>query len=225
MEKTVAETVTENYKTASVFKKYGIDFCCGGKKTISQACKEKGIDEKELLKELEQTKPEEKDANKMNVSDLIDYIVDKHHTYTREKIPEITQYAEKIAKVHGKNHPELIEVDKIFKKIGEELLSHLEKEEKVLFPHIKNSDKIVEGPIHAMEHEHEIIGEQLKKIREITNNYTLPENACNTYRVTFKLLEEFEEDVHKHIHLENNILFPKAVKNEHNKGNTNQTCC
>lgn len=223
MEKTVAETVTENYKTASVFKKYGIDFCCGGKKTISQACKEKEIDEKKLLKELEQT--EEKDANKMNINELIDYIINKHHTYTREKIPEITQYSQKIAKVHGKNHPELIEVNKIFKEIGEELLGHLEKEEQALFPHIKNSDKIVEGPIHAMEHEHEIIGEQLKKIREITDNYKLPENACNTFRVTFKLLEEFEDDIHKHIHLENNILFPKAVKNEHNKSNTNKTCC
>ncbi|MBC5994510.1 iron-sulfur cluster repair di-iron protein [Pontibacter cellulosilyticus] len=229
---TVGELVAKDYRKAQVFKKYGIDFCCGGKKSVKQVCAEKGISQEELEQELlamdEAEKSREQDYDKWGPTFLADYIVNMHHTYVREAIPVLYEYTNKIANVHGGRHPELVEVAKHFTNIANELEAHMPKEERVLFPYIKqleeakkNSVKLdkpafgsIQNPINMMEMEHEHAGNELEKIRELTNNYTLPADACATYTVAFKKLKEFENDLFHHIHLENNVLFPKALELE-----------
>jgi regulator of cell morphogenesis and NO signaling len=166
--------------------------------------------------------------NDWSLSFLADYIVNTHHSYVSKSLPELRTYATKVAKVHGAHHPELIPVRQLVEDINEELTGHMVKEENILFPFIKqleaaksNGKKVepsgfgtVENPINMMEHEHEAVGKNLEKIRVLTNNYALPEDACASYKLLFKMLEEFESDLFIHIHLENNILFPKALKLE-----------
>ncbi|MCJ8163305.1 iron-sulfur cluster repair di-iron protein [Pontibacter sp. E15-1] len=231
---TIGELVASDFRKAQVFKKYGIDFCCGGKKTVAQACEEKGVDKEALENELNTTSTtttanaRETDYANWQPSFLADYIVNMHHTYVREAIPALYEYTTKIASVHGKSHPELLEVARHFVNVANELEAHMPKEERVLFPYIKQLDEAkkqgilldepafgtIQNPINMMEMEHEQAGKELEAIREKTNNYTLPPDACATYTVAFKKLQEFEEDLHRHIHLENNILFPKALELE-----------
>ncbi len=155
---------------------------------------------------------------------MADYIEKKHHRYVENKIQEITPFLEKVARVHGDRHPELNEIRQLFDASAGELTAHMKKEEQILFPFIRkmvaaqNQNTTVQAPfgtvqnpIQMMMHEHENEGERFRKIAALTDNYTPPEDACNTYRVTFFLLKEFEEDLHLHIHLENNILFPKSI--------------
>lgn len=230
-EKTVADYVTENIKTAHVFKKYGIDFCCGGNISVEKACAQKNVDIKQLEKELSEVdvvKDLIEDYDKWELDFLMIYIENVHHTYVRESLPFISQYANKVAKVHGNKHPEVIEVNNLFHEVANELLTHLEKEEKVLFPFIKQlfeakknnsmyripSFNTVNNPVRMMEYEHENAGNIFKEIARLTNNYLPPEGACNTHRALYAKLEEFELDLHKHIHLENNILHPKAIRLE-----------
>ena len=231
--KTVGEVVAENYKTADVFKKYGIDFCCGGGVSISEICKKKNLDfsevEKDLLK-IDSDVPRSHDFNNWKLDFLIDYILNTHHQYVLENIPLIIQYSDKVAKVHGQNHPETIEINKLFHAVAEELIDHMKKEENILFPFIKvqvqehKTDSIkpnppfgtVQNPIRMMESEHEMAGDIFKNIDKLTNNYQPPEGACNTFKVLYAKLQEFEEDLHQHIHLENNILFPRAILLEQN---------
>jgi regulator of cell morphogenesis and NO signaling len=226
---TVGELAAKDYKKVEVFKKYGVDFCCGGKKTLSKVCKDKGINQEQLEKELYlaeiSTKLPSQDYNTWNLDFLADYIVQTHHKYVIKAMPLIFEYSQRVAKVHGAEHPETIEAAAIFVKIMDELNRHMMKEENVLFPYIKHlskqnkSEKInsqppfgtVKNPINMMEHEHDIVGEMMGNIRKVTNNYTLPDDACNSYRYAYAKLQEFEEDLHQHIHLENNILFPKAI--------------
>lgn len=226
---TIGEIVTKDYRKAQVFKRYGIDFCCGGKKTIKEVCDKKGIDAAAVTKALESiandTSSSENDYTKWDIGFLTDYIINTHHQYVKENTPFIVELANKVAKVHGDQHPEVLEVARLFNQVAEDLTLHLSKEEKVLFPFIKELALVqreggklpesafgnVSNPIHVMESEHEQAGELLHTIREITNDFTLPENACNSYTILYKKLDEYENDLHKHVHLENNILFPKAL--------------
>lgn len=223
-EKTVADFVTENIKTADVFKKYGIDFCCGGGITLEKACAKNNVDQTLLEKEL-------LDATKIidrtyaydtwNLTFLIDHIINIHHTYVTESLPILSQYANKVAKVHGKHYPQVVTINKLFHEVANELLAHLQKEEQILFPYIKQMEATnsegsspfgsVHNPIRMMEHEHENAGDIFKEIARLTNNYMPPEDACNTFKALYSKLQEFEEDLHRHIHLENNILHPKAI--------------
>jgi regulator of cell morphogenesis and NO signaling len=231
MENTIAELVVKNYKTAAIFKRHGIDFCCGGKISISEACDKQGVHQETLLKELQEALhmlPEKNDAASLELDELTRYIVDTHHNYVRQRIPEIEPFLEKVIRVHGEKHPELKQVRELFDAIKEELLTHMQKEENVLFPYIRtmveaqNTQKTIEAPhfgtiknpIRVMEHEHELAGDKCREIRNLTQNLTPPEGACNTYRVTFAMLDEFENDLHRHVHLENNILFPQSTQLE-----------
>jgi len=220
----IGEIVAHDYRAAAVFKEAGIDFCCGGKKSIDETCSEKGIDKSKLMEKLEKLDsiPNTTTHNfiEWDPSFLCDYIVNTHHKFVLKSLPELVQYTQKIASVHGDRHPELIEVSELFSEINRELLQHLKNEEEVLFPAIKealssgsqNAKSIIIKEIARLSEEHEFAGGAMDKINIITHNYLLPEDSCNTYSVSFKLLEQFEDDLHTHVHLENNILFPKAIK-------------
>lgn len=225
----VGKIVAENYKAASIFKKYRIDFCCNGNRTIADASRDKSLDEgmliEELLSMVNKKEGDEIDFKAFPLDLLADYIEKTHHRYIETKIPEITPYLNKIVRVHGERHPELAVVEKLFLESAGDLTAHLRKEELMLFPHIRqlvktqlSKEKLPEtkrgtatAMVHQMEHEHEAEGERFSIISELTGDYAPPEDACNTYRVTLSLLKEFEEDLHRHIHLENNILFPKSI--------------
>ncbi|MBC7567646.1 MAG: iron-sulfur cluster repair di-iron protein, partial [Pedobacter sp.] len=226
---TIGEIVNKDYRKAQVFKRYGIDFCCGGKKTIAEVCKTKGIDTTQLEKDLEVMSDEayssENDYLKWDTNFLVDYIINTHHRYVKDNTGFIKELANKVAKVHGVQHPEAIKIASIYSEVADDLLLHLEKEEKILFPFIKELVRVeadgsvmpesllgnVANPIQMMEAEHEKAGEALQMIREITQNFTLPADACNSYMILYKKLDEYENDLHRHVHLENNVLFPKAI--------------
>lgn len=224
----IGEVVAQDYRTASVFKKYGIDFCCQGNRTILDACSAKKLDAKSVVSDLNSISNEKSedsiDYQSWPIDLLVDYIEKKHHRYVEEKIQEIKPYLDKICRVHGDRHPELFEINEHFNASAGELAMHMKKDELVLFPFVRKMAKAkqenlkieaphfgaVQNPVNKMMHEHTHEGERFRKIEALSNNYTPPEDACNTYRVTFALLKEFEADLHVHIHLENNILFPKG---------------
>jgi regulator of cell morphogenesis and NO signaling len=223
IKRSLGEIVADDFRTAEVFKEVGIDFCCGGKKTLEQACTEKKLEVTSVVKKLEnlQTLPSNPGQNYKDwpLDFLADYIVNTHHKYVFKTLPELVLYTKKIANVHGSNHPELTEVAELFDKINTELLQHLKNEEEILFPAIKEALKssskkaqeTIFSEITRMSGEHEFAGGAMDKINEITKGYLVPADGCNTYLVTFKLLHQFEDDLHIHVHLENNILFPKAL--------------
>jgi len=229
---TVGEIVTKDFRTASVFTEYGIDFCCGGNKTLQKACEEKSVNITELQEKLNKAtqgeKGNETDFNSWDLDLLADYIEKTYHRYIKEKTPVILQYLEKIRGVHGAHHPELFEIYDLFSHSAMDLSMHLQKEERILFPMIRqlaeseNSNQdaelghcgTIENPISVMMDEHVTEGARFEKISELSQGYTVPPDGCNTYSATYTLLEEFEQNLHKHIHLENNILFPKAIKSE-----------
>ena len=230
--KSIGSFVAEDYRTAAVFQKYKIDFCCKGGKTIEEVCIVKNIPAKQLLNELENTlhnnDKQSIDFKTWPLDLLIDYIIKKHHRYIEQTAPVLVQYLNKLCKVHGANHPELFKIREEFTASAEELMMHMKKEEGILFPFIvklitarKTNEELiqpgfgsVQNPIQMMMQEHEIEGDRFVKIAELSNNYAPPADACSTYKVAFSLLKEFENDLHYHIHLENNILFPKAVEME-----------
>ena len=228
----IGELVAKDYRTASVFKKYSIDFCCQGNRTIEEACEKKNIDTKKVLEDLvammESKSESTTDYQSWPLDLLADYIEKKHHRYVQEKTLEIQPYLDKICKVHGERHPELLKIKEEFNASAGELAAHMKKEELILFPFIRKMTQAkmenikvdaahfgtVINPIQMMMDEHTVEGNRFRKIEELSNNYTPPQDACNTYRVSFSLLKEFEQDLHLHIHLENNILFPKAIEIE-----------
>lgn len=227
----IGELVANDYRAASVFKKHGIDFCCNGNRTLSDASSAK-VSVEQLMDELNgittKTTDDNVDYKSWPLDLLADYIEKKHHRYAEAKITEIKPYLNKIVKVHGERHPELRKVEELFLASAGELTTHMKKEELMLFPFIRkmvnakmNNEPIptpmfgsVRNPIETMMKEHTTEGERFVDIAALTDNYTPPSDACNTYKVTFALLKEFEEDLHKHIHLENNILFSKAIEME-----------
>jgi regulator of cell morphogenesis and NO signaling len=223
-DKFLGDIVTEDIRTAGLFKDLGIDFCCGGKKTLDQACKEKNIDSISLLQKIEELEAEPKNPQQnfkeWDITFLIDYIVNIHHSFVKKALPELILYTRKIATVHGSHHPELIDVANQIEAINEAILPHIESEELSLFPAIKAaiqiSDKAIsekiQSEINNMSHEHEFVGQTMDSINQLTSGYKLPEDACTTYRLAFSQLSQFEDDLHIHVHLENNILFPKALK-------------
>ncbi|MFD1161671.1 iron-sulfur cluster repair di-iron protein [Hwangdonia seohaensis] len=231
-EKQIGQFVAEDYRTAAVFSKYKIDFCCNGNRSINEACEKKGIDSNVLLDELHSVLNnkggESIDYKSWPLDLLIDYIEKKHHRYVEEKIPVLRQFLDKLCRVHGERHPELFKVNELFTASAGELAAHMKKEELILFPFVKKMVSAtlsqgavqspqfgtVENPIAMMMQEHDNEGERFREIAALTNDYNPPADACNTYRVTYAMLEEFEQDLHLHIHLENNILFPKAIKLE-----------
>jgi regulator of cell morphogenesis and NO signaling len=227
-DKTVAEIVTENIKTADVFKKNGIDFCCGGNVKVQEICQKKGVDYnviKDEIANIDSPSSDTHDYNSWDLDFLADYIINTHHKYVAEANNLIIQYSDKVAKVHGHHYTEVVEINKLFHAIANELNSHMYKEEMMLFPHIKelavakrNSTKVVpppfgtiQNPINMMEAEHDGAGDILRQIAELSNNYTPPAEACNTFKALYSKLEEYQNDLFQHIHLENNILFPKAI--------------
>jgi regulator of cell morphogenesis and NO signaling len=228
---TVGEIAAKDLRKAEVFKKYGIDFCCGGKKKLADACKEKGLDTLKIKEELEKgsttSSAPQHDFYSWDLSFLSDYIVNVHHAYVRQNLPVIVDLSQKVADHHGKTNPELLQINERVAAMASELTVHMKKEESILFPYIKmleNSKKTgtavhggfasVMQPISVMENDHDIVGELAEEIRSLSNNYTTPANACNSYNLLYKKLHDFEDDLHMHIHLENNILFPKAIELE-----------
>jgi regulator of cell morphogenesis and NO signaling len=229
-DRTVGQIVADDYRTAKVFESHGIDFCCGGNVALAATCTQKGIDLAAITGELERVKSEPVERSQNYVSwempFLADYIINAHHTYIKENIGQIAAYARKIAAVHGAHHPEVIEIATIFEKIAGNLAIHLREEEEVFFPAIKRADaakkagaapaakdiETIKDSLKKLSHEHEEIGDAIHIIRHLSKEYAIPVDVCNTFVVTYQKLKEFEDDLHKHVHLENNILFLKAAQ-------------
>jgi regulator of cell morphogenesis and NO signaling len=227
-EKKVGRIVADNFRTAQVFSQYGIDFCCKGGITLQAACELNGASVDSVLNDLEKTmtSPEEVHFKDFGMTDLIEYIVNMHHRYVEKTIPALKAYLQKLEHVHGDRHPELFEIRRLFFEAADALTVHMKKEELILFPYIKAMEEAykshfplskphfghIENPIHMMEDDHSAEGERFRIISELSHGYTPPRDGCQTYRVAFAMLEEFEYDLHTHIHLENNILFPKALE-------------
>lgn len=229
-QQTIGEIVREDIRAAKVLKRYGIDFCCGGKKTLEAACAENNVNADAVQEELFDLMSRnnifpEINPNKWKINFLCDYIENLHHTYVKQNIPMLNELSEKVARVHGNHAPELIKIKELWADLVRELTPHMQKEELVLFPYIKKMVALQEGksgsinahfgtvrnPITLMEKEHEAAGELIEEIYLLSNSFTLPDWACNSYRLLYTSLAEFREDLHRHIHLENNILFPKAI--------------
>lgn len=230
LDKKVGEIVSDNFRTAPVFKKHHIDFCCGGGITLEKACEKSHTDVNSLIAELETVAEtsishEVQQVSTYELDQLADYIERVHHKYVEHRSSEIIPFLEKVVRVHGEKEPSLYEVQKSFMECVSALAQHMKKEELILFPTIKNMVvskrnqvkyeprhiSSLGAPINQMESEHEDEGDRLKKLYEVTNSFTPPEWACNTYKVLFALMHEFFEDLQVHIHLENNVLFPKAL--------------
>ncbi|HEX6913952.1 MAG TPA: iron-sulfur cluster repair di-iron protein [Chitinophagaceae bacterium] len=228
---TVGEIAAKDIRKAEVFKKYGIDFCCGGKKSLRQACEEKGLDVAVVEAELEAPAQKVSSANNYNAWEpdfLADYIYNQHHVYYYNEIPVLKGLITKVLQHHGSNHPELKTVYNLLGELVHELDTHFMREEKVVFPFIKavvqakrsgnpgllNDQPSLTEPVQLMEADHEAAGEILEEMKKVSGNYTPPEDACNSYQFLYKKLKDLDEDLHQHIHLENNILFPKALKLE-----------
>lgn len=226
-EETIGQMVREDIRKAEIFKKFGIDFCCGGKNTLAKACKEKGINISEVYAALEKipvSQTHQLDFSKWKLSSLADYIINEHHQYVRNSAPLLKELASKAALKHGERIPALIEINNKLNTLLCELATHMKKEEIILFPYIKTLEQsrgaikigfeTIKDPISAMERDHEAAGDLVQDIRKLGNNYCPPAIACNTHRLLYYKLEEFESDLVQHIHLENNILFPKAMELE-----------
>lgn len=228
LETSVSEIVTSDFRAASVFEGFGIDFCCGGRRTLGEACRERKVNPQDVLAKVNEA-CERNDARTPRFAEwgadaLVTYIVRHHHAYVRRVLPAIVAHTRKVLAAHGGRHPELKEIAAIFDAVADEMTTHMMKEEDVLFPYIEKLELAVrlgeptphamfgsvERPIAMMEDEHESAGVAMERIRQLTKNYALPDGACTTYAVCFKELEEFERDLHVHVHLENNVLFPKA---------------
>ncbi|MGJ8761675.1 MAG: DUF542 domain-containing protein [Polaribacter sp.] len=230
MNKSVATIVIENINTASIFKKYKIDFSIHGNMLLSQACEEKNTNLKQILKDLKAVNDKVyylKDYNSWKLDFLIDFLVNIQHEYKEENILLLKEYGEKVAAIYGEEYKELIEINLLILKVADNILEHMKNEERIIFPYIKklidaNTKKIVTNtsnsplniPIDIIEDDHEKVSKTFKKIAELTNNYKIPENACISFKVLYLKLQQFEELLNNHIHIENNILFPKAKRLE-----------
>ncbi|MBF0707782.1 MULTISPECIES: iron-sulfur cluster repair di-iron protein [Bacillaceae] len=225
------EIVTQFPRASQILKEYRLDFCCGGNRPIHEAIAEKNLNEEEILSRLNTLYVEMKDMKEREVnwelerySRLIDHILDTHHAYLDHVLTELNGFVTKVYRVHGSTHPELSQVHRLFHRLKLELEEHLIQEEEKVFPKIKAYEaepsqesltKVLET-IAALEEEHEEAGHLLKELRSVTRDYTLPEGACTTYTLMYLKLEELESDLFQHIHLENNILFPRLERERAN---------
>ena len=225
---TIGDIVAADYRAAAVFERFGLDFCCGGRQTLNDVCQQPAIDAAALLGALDELSGEDVAADDVAgwpLDWLVDYILSRHHAYMRAAIPTIAAHTAKIAVVHGDRSPELHEVARVFGNIASGLRLHMMKEEEILFPYIRSLVETeragrrvepspfgtVHNPIRMMEAEHQEAGHELQRLRELTRGYALPDFACTTYRACFEELQDFERDLHRHVHLENNVLFPRAI--------------
>jgi regulator of cell morphogenesis and NO signaling len=231
---TVRQLATDLPNATRIFEQLGIDYCCGGGKSLQEACVQARLPVEDVLRSLEQgsapttTSEAGLDFQLCSLHELASYIVDTHHSYVKQEIPRIQKLLAKVVAVHGKGHPELGSMAKVFAGLGDEMTSHMMKEEMVLFPYISELEAAIEerrrkpfapfgtvsNPVQMMEMEHESAGNALRELRSLSSDYTPPQEACFSYRTLFSALEIFEKDLHQHIHLENNILFPRAEKLE-----------
>jgi regulator of cell morphogenesis and NO signaling len=225
---TIGEIVAADYRAAAVFQRHGIDFCCQGARTLDRGCREAGADTTEVMREIADATASASTVvprfSEWPLGELAEYIVAKHHTFVRDMLPLLTAHTRKIANVHGHRHPELPRVAELVEEIADDMTSHMMKEEQILFPYIVQLEAAVaagrpappapfgsvDHPIHMMKAEHELAGHAMLEIRELTDGFTPPPDGCTTYKVCLQELEGFEADLHAHVHLENNILFPKA---------------
>lgn len=234
--KTVRDIALESPETTRVFEELKIDYCCGGRKPLEQACVEAGLDPEVVANKIEaaiaqqSARTTETAREKESASELIDHIVAKHHIFTANEIERLTPLMEKVCSRHGEQHPELFEVQAVFTALADSLVPHMRKEEMVLFPYIQSLESLLAGngpaspphfgtdenPIRMMMVDHESDGERLRKMRDVSRDYKLPDGACPSYTALYVGLEDLEKDLHKHIHLENNVLFPAAVELERN---------
>lgn len=229
IEQTVGSIVATRPALSRVFEKAGVDYCCGGKKSLQQACAEKGIDVHSVIAALESSGLDDDDeslvdAASMSLTDLADHIEHSHHAYLKSELPRLIHLTERVASAHGANDLRLVEVRDTVLEFARELLSHMMKEEHVLFPFIRQLDATdspvefhcgsVANPIRQMEHEHHDAGDALTKLRELTDDYAAPDWACNTYRAMLDAIAHLERDMHQHIHKEDNVLFPRAIERE-----------
>lgn len=220
-DQTVGEIVAGYPNFSRVFQFYDMGFCCQGKLTLREACTRKGVPLETVLQALEaeknQAEPTAVNPTTLSASELADYIVDKHHGFLRKELPRIHAMAERVADVHGGHTPSLIELYEVFTRMGMELAAHAKKEEHILFPRIKELEtaqakaSVLAAPIRQMMAEHDSTGAAIERIRELTNGYRPPPEACNTYRALFAGLADLEADTVAHIHLENEVLFPRVL--------------
>lgn len=233
--RTVRELAVEIPNATRTFEKLGIDYCCGGGKSLRDACTQAHVSLDDALRALEQGSSSWQEAQSPapnfsagSLADLIEHILNKHHGFVRQELPRIQQLLKKVTAVHGGNHAELGKIYGIFQGVAAELESHMMKEEQILFPYIVTLEKAassgrplprppfgsVSNPVHMMELEHDSAGAALKEISDLSGNYTAPDDACFSYKTVYSALKEFEADLHQHVHLENNILFPRAIELE-----------
>lgn len=228
-ERTIGSIVADDYRTAAVFSLHGIDFCCRGGRSLEEVCKKNGLDQATIEQELRQAMDRNDDTNEdystWPLSRLVEHIERVHHRYVESRSISLVQFLDKLVKVHGDRHPELFTIHSEFQECAGAMASHMKKEELLLFPFINQLEKAkqhittlptphfgtVKDPIAMMEHEHDAEGERFRRIAELSNGYTNPPDGCTTYATAMAMLQEFEQDLHKHVHLENNILFPKAL--------------
>lgn len=232
--------VKDNYKAAAVLEKFSLDFCCNGNRKLEDACNSANIDPQRVIDELNELRKQPDDEvqfDSWSLTRLIDHIVKRHHAYIEEKGPQIKGYLDKINRVHGERHPELFEVRSIFSEVVGEMTVHMKKEELMLFPFIRRLErahetaelvesplfKSVSFPVEVMQADHAEEGEKLARIGALTGHYKIPADACNSFAIAYQLLDEFEKDLHMHIHLENNILFPKSISLESNLSKAKRT--
>lgn len=229
---TLGAIVAADHRAAVVFERFGLDFCCGGHQTLTEVCQRPAVDAGALLQALDTLDGEggraEWGTAAWPLDTLIDHILSSHHAYVRASIPLVAAHVTRIASVHGERSPELHEVSRLFDRISLDLTRHMRKEEEILFPYIRalvtaertgrllrpSPFGTVQNPIRMMEAEHQEAGDELRLIRELTHDYALPDFACATYEVCFEELQNFERDLHRHVHLENNVLFPGAIQLE-----------
>jgi regulator of cell morphogenesis and NO signaling len=235
-DKTVRELALENAGATRVFEQLGIDYCCGGNRTLEQACQAASVSVDQVLESLgaaqqpSEIHQRDHDWQAEPLGDLISHITATHHKYTRDEIARLGPLFAKVCSVHGANHPELLQLREIFAGLSQELATHLMKEEMVLFPYIVRMEEAVverapilpppfgtvQNPVAMMEHEHDSAGNALRAMRDISHGYTAPSDACVSFQTLYKALAELAADLHQHIHLENNILFPRAIEMEKN---------
>jgi regulator of cell morphogenesis and NO signaling len=232
LSKSLAQIVTGNHRTAAVFEKYNLDFCCKGKRSLEKACAEKNIEAGDVVAELEALAVNEHGLTrgypfeKLSLTQLSEYIVENHHSYVRNELPQLLAYAQKVTAKHGSSHPELSGIFDRVVSIKEELEMHLLKEEQILFPRLREIEQMagqkktgttltiqyLQSPIDVMELEHDHAGTLMAEIRSLSNNYKVPDDGCTTFKLLYASLQAFESDLHQHVHLENNLLFPKGMQ-------------